>query len=154
LVSTAIVAFSERYTERLATQRIKARLSRALTWTFVVPRQDGRHRRPNNDRNAAPTDPDDYASNGLCASPRRVASPLSGGMSAGNGGAVPTGFRQKPDIVSAARRATGLGREDRFLVSKRYGVVSNWDQNRPNTKHDQISTKRIPDDHDGTEFQP
>jgi hypothetical protein len=49
LVSTAIVAFSERYTECLATQRAKARLSRTLTWTFVVPRKDGRYRRPNID---------------------------------------------------------------------------------------------------------
>jgi hypothetical protein len=132
LVSTAIVAISECYIERLAIQGVKARLFRALTWTFVVPQQDARHNQPNNDRDVAPTNPDDYPSL-KCALPLRLSSaPFLGELAREMGGF--TGFRQKRDIVSAARRATRLGQEDRFLVSKRYGVVSNWDQDQPNTK--------------------
>jgi hypothetical protein len=85
LVSTAIVSISEHYTAFSNTE-IKARLSRALTWTFVVPRQDAKHHRPNNDRGVAPTDPDDYASNEMCASPWPFATPFLGELAREMGG--------------------------------------------------------------------
>jgi hypothetical protein len=72
--------------------------------------------------------------------------PFLGELAREMGGMGSMGFRQKRDIVSAARRS----QEDRFLASKRYGVVSKGDQCCPNTKHNQISTKIILFDHDGT----
>jgi hypothetical protein len=74
-------------------------------------------------------------------------------MSAENGGLGPR-VSAKPNIASAAAApSTAAGMTPRFLSWKRYGFVSMRDQHRPNTKQDEISTKRIPEDHDGTEFR-
>jgi hypothetical protein len=60
LVSTAIVAFSKRYTRHLATQSVKEGAPHGSTWTFVAARQGHKTSSVVKECSAAATDPDDY----------------------------------------------------------------------------------------------